>query len=104
MVDLQKNRARQTERRGKAGPVRLPWRQDSPAASATGHRSAIRFTTFRVLLQQLRCFLPERAEFLVGRLVPVHPLDGLLVPLAGFGLVAKLSVCHGEEEPVVAIA
>src|SRR5882724_8514281 len=53
--------------------------------------------------EQVGGFGAEAEELGVLGLVFVHPLDGLVVPLAGFFLVAELPVGHGEEEEVVAV-
>ena len=43
-------------------------------------------------------------KFFVLGLVLVHPLDGFVVPLAGFVFVVELPVRHRQEEPVRRVA
>src|SRR5262245_50628986 len=67
------------------------------------HRPLFVYTLLRFVLldpEQLLCFRPEAAEFFILWRVLLHPLDGLVVPLAGVILVAELPVGHGEEERV----
>src|SRR5271157_2878199 len=47
---------------------------------------------------------PQPAKFFVLGLVLFHPFHGLVIPLVGFTLVAKLPVSHAQNEPVVAVA
>src|SRR5262249_36507956 len=46
----------------------------------------------------------EAAQFLILRLVLVHPLYRLVIPRAGVFLLAKLPVGHRQEEEVFAVA
>src|SRR5262249_35077352 len=55
-------------------------------------------------LQQLCGLRLEAAQLLIVRLVLVHPLDRLVVPLPGLVLLAELPVGHGQHEPVEAVA
>src|SRR4051794_11489273 len=55
-------------------------------------------------LEQFLRLGAEAAELRVVRLVLLHPPDRLVVPLAGFGLMAQSPVGHGQECPVQGLA
>src|SRR5262245_61497721 len=46
----------------------------------------------RLYTQQFRGFCPEAAQLHIVRLVLIHPLHGLVIPLAGLVLLAELPV------------
>src|SRR5208282_2460926 len=54
--------------------------------------------------QQLLCFLAETPQFFFLDLVLGHPRVSLVVPAAGFVLVAKLPMGHRQKEPVARVA
>src|SRR4051812_16684359 len=107
-------RARRPGARGMLRPVRiLLGGGNSPAAFLSRQTFGGRLGALLGMLFLLRCILDaqqgcglgaEAVQFLVLRLILVHPRDGLVVPLAGFLLVAELPVGHREEEKVLALA
>ncbi len=84
-------------------------RAGETSAWRRAHRPLCSFFAFRPIFllvnpQYLGRVRPKTAEFLVVGLVLIHPFDGLVVPLAGFFLVAELFVAHCQKEPVETVA
>jgi hypothetical protein len=107
----------QSERRSGFGPVRsLLGGKASPAALSNfvahvGRFCNLSYTNDSILLlfnpQQLGGFGPKAGEFFILGLVLFHPLNALVVALAGLVFIAPVPLSHGQEEPgraVVALA